>query len=172
VGGYVDSRGVSHGFLYQSGQFTTTDVPHGFYGRATFGSAIWAINDAGDMAGSYTPSGKIGANEGYVDTAGQFTPLAGPAPRNFPTDDIEGRGISNTGVVVGYSSTARGVAHGWLLSGQQYILINDPLANNHPNPNFGAGTSPQGINGHGVVVGWYWDNHGVEHGFMVSTGLG
>jgi hypothetical protein len=147
-------------------------VPHGFYGRATFGSAVSAINDAGDMVGSYTPSGKIGANEGYLDTAGQFTPLAGPAPHNFPTDDIEANGISNTGVIVGYSKSARGVARGWLLSGQQYTPINDPLADNHPNPSSGAGTSPTGINGYGVVVGQYWDNRGVEHGFMVSTGLG
>jgi hypothetical protein len=122
------------------------------------------------MVGSYTPSGKIGANEGYLDTAGRFTPLAGPAPRNFPTDDIEANGISNTGLIVGYSNSA--VAHGWLLSGQQYTRINDPLADNHPSRSSGAGTSPTGINEHGVVVGWYWDNGGVERGFMVSTGLG
>ena len=58
------------------------------------------------------------------------------------------------------------------MSGQQYTLINDPLADNHPSLSSGAGTAPAGINGRGVVVGSYWDNHGVERGFMVSTGTG
>ena len=58
------------------------------------------------------------------------------------------------------------------MSGQQYTLINDPLADNHPSLSSGAGTAPAGINGRGVVVGWYWDSGSVERGFMVSTGLG
>jgi hypothetical protein len=171
VGGYVDSRGATRGFIYQSGRFTTISVPHGFYGEATFGSAVDGINDAGVMVGTYTPS-KIGVNEGYVDNAGRFVNLIGPPPGTFPTDDIEVNGISGTGVIVGYSSNSHGVDHGWFLSHQQYSPLNDPHAQYRPSRNGEVGTMPAAINGHGVVVGTYVNEGGVEHGFMVSTGSG
>ena len=50
VGAYMDSQGLTHGFLYtvSSGQYATVDNPHGVGTTIVNG-----INDAGDLVGFY-----------------------------------------------------------------------------------------------------------------------
>jgi uncharacterized membrane protein len=54
-------------------------------------------------------------------------------------------GINSTGQISGSYSNASG-AHGFLYSGGTYTTLDDPLATN--------GTSAQGINDMGQIVGW------------------
>ena len=46
VGQYTDSNGTDHGFLYNSGTYTTINDPLG-----TKGTQAYGINDAGQIVG-------------------------------------------------------------------------------------------------------------------------
>ena len=50
VGGYTDSSGRDHGFLWQGGSFTPLDVPGAVH------TSVSGVNDAGAVVGEYTDS--------------------------------------------------------------------------------------------------------------------
>jgi hypothetical protein len=164
AGFYRTSSDVFHGFVYRSGHFTTVDVPHAFYGKRASGSEITGINNAGVMVGVDTPRAKE-VIVGYVDTAGHFTSITGPGAGTRPGDATYANAISNTGVIVGTSNGPSGAQHGWVLSGSRFTTLHDPRATG------AIGTTPEGINRHGVVVGIYLDARGRSHGFLVATGI-
>jgi probable HAF family extracellular repeat protein len=60
VGGYLDTSGMSHGFLLDKGNFTTLDPP-----GATSGFAF-GINAAGQIVGGYTDAS--GTGHGFLAT--------------------------------------------------------------------------------------------------------
>jgi hypothetical protein len=165
AGVYITSGNVFHGFVYQSGHFATVDVPHGFYGKPRWGSGIFGINNAGVMVGPYTPSAK-NVTLGYAQPPRfPFSSITGPGAGTSPGDVTVANAISSTGVIVGTSNGPSGVSRGWLLSGSHFTILADPRGT-------GAfGTAPEGINGHGVVVGDYLDAQGIVHGFLVATGI-
>jgi len=164
VGVYVTSTGAIHGFSYHAGHYTSITVPHAYYGKPGYGVGIGCNNNAGAMVGWVTPSGK-NVVEGLVDTAGHITTFTGPGAGAQPGDATYANAISNTGAIVGTSNGPTGVSHGWVLSGSHFTTLADPHAT-------GAfGTTPEGINRHGAVVGVYLDSHGLVHGFLVATGI-
>jgi uncharacterized membrane protein len=70
AGSYVDSSGVTHGFIYDDGTFTTLNVP------GAYDTSVDAINDRGEVAGSYLDDtgehGFLGTPEGGEANAGGF----------------------------------------------------------------------------------------------------
>lgn len=88
VGGYLDSDGNEHGYVYSLGQFTTIDVPGTLVGLSAdikLQTEVNGINPAGDMVGDYfAPAGAPGApactkdfappcQRGFVYRHGQFS---------------------------------------------------------------------------------------------------
>jgi probable HAF family extracellular repeat protein len=71
VGYYTDSSGNQHGFIYQSGTFTTVDDPDGTDTHLT------AINNNGEIAGYYQSPGPSGipVTNGLIYDNGTFTTL-------------------------------------------------------------------------------------------------
>jgi hypothetical protein len=164
VGVYESSTGAVHGFTYHSGHYTTLHVPHAFYGKPGYGVGITCNNNADAMVGWVTPTAN-NVVEGLVDTTGHVTTFTGPGAGTRTGDATFANAISNTGAIVGTSNGPTGVSHGWVLSGSHFTTLADPHAT-------GAfGTTPEGINRHGAVVGVYLDSHGLVHGFLVATGI-
>ena len=61
VGAYVDRSGLTHGFIFQDGHFTSVDDPEGV---AT--TSINGINDRGQIVGFFVATG--GNTDGFVGT--------------------------------------------------------------------------------------------------------
>ena len=71
VGSYTDSSGVSHGFSYSGGIYTSLDAP---WGKNT---AVQGINDMGVMVGTYVDGG--GVNHGFrISLNGVYYPVDHP----------------------------------------------------------------------------------------------
>jgi hypothetical protein len=170
VGYYVTAASIFHGFIYRSGHFTRVNVPKAFYNKPNWGSAIYSVNDSNVMIGVYTPSHK-NVLDGYTESAGHFTSFIAPGAGTQPGDDTLPEGISNSGAIAGASLAGDLVYHGWLLSRGHYTALNDPSATTIPINGEASGTLPVGVNRQGVVIGTYFDDLHVEHGFLVRTGI-
>jgi len=72
------------------------------------------------------------------------------------------QGINDVGQVVGYDDDAN-IRHGFLFTGDTYIALNDPFANND--------TRAYGINDVGQIVGFYQNASGI-HGFLYDPTAG
>ena len=135
VGGYQDTRFVTHGFLVSGGVYTTLDPPGSLYTFAT------GINDLGEIVGYY-----IGANaytHGFVLQGQTYTTF------DFPgTVYTEAFNINNAGQIVGYyrAEVDGGLAHGFQLSNGIFTVIDVPNA---------ANTYLLGINNKGDLFGVY-----------------
>jgi probable HAF family extracellular repeat protein len=91
-----------------------------------------------------------------------FTTLDAPAAANgtYVYD------INNVGQIVGRTGgDGHGTPIGFLYSGGVYSSVNNPLG--------GFGTSPQGVNDAGSIVGWYQSgaNPNTQRGFLYSGGI-
>ncbi len=157
VGGYLDSSGVSHGYEFSGGKFTTVDVP---FAGAT-GSTDDAINNSGEIVGGWTDSG--GVTHGFTLIAGAYASFDYPGATFTTTLDV-----NNAGEIVGFYNDTSGVGHGFLLSGGTYTSIDAPGA---------VYTSSSGINDAGDIVGSYCTtsqcvstNEGGQ-GFLLSGGV-
>jgi hypothetical protein len=74
-GTYYDSSGVSHGFLYSDGAYTTIDDPNA---AASEGGTFRAsVNDAGGTNGFYYDSN--GVEHGFFQRDGHFTTVDDPS---------------------------------------------------------------------------------------------
>jgi probable HAF family extracellular repeat protein len=69
VGYYVDSTGISHGFLRHRGNITTIDGPKGAKDTAS------GINAQGEIVGVYYDS--TGTSHGFLRHRGTFTTIDG-----------------------------------------------------------------------------------------------
>jgi probable HAF family extracellular repeat protein len=130
VGSYRDNMGMTHGFLYSNGKFTTLDFPgasvtvaydinnlgtivgyadgRGFlYANGSFTtipgfSAIYGINDNGDMVG----------DDGVIYVGGTLTKVNVPG---IPSPNVlEARGINNAGIIVGLYQGNDTALHGFM----------------------------------------------------------
>ena len=103
VGGYTDSSGVKHGFLYSGGTYTTLDDPLGTKGTAAVG-----INDVGQVVGEYFDSS--GMQHGFLYSGGVYTTIDDA----LGTEGTEALGINVAGQIVGYYVDSSGMQHGFL----------------------------------------------------------
>jgi uncharacterized membrane protein len=152
VGSFRDTtfNGFSHGFLYDGGVFTTIDVPSERNTQAS------AINNGGEIVGSFNPSGFAG---GYLYAGGSFT----------TTQLGRGaQGINNNGTeIVGWSGGTigpfdEGAYLATLSSGviTSYMLLNAP----------GSASFGYGVNNTGTIVGAYFKLDHTQHIFVGTPG--
>ena len=176
VGFYVDSNGVKHAFIDRAGTITTFDDPDGSntasHTAVVNGQTVvlmdgntvaTGINDPGQIVGYFYDSSDR-AN-GFIDSKGNFTPLSPPGAVNtFPEDITENKQI------VGYYVDNAGVDHGFIDSGGMFTVVNDPSADTTvANVTGNLGTVVTGVNNPGQVVGYYFDNNRLAHGFVEDT---
>ena len=143
VGYYYGYDFGYHGFLYESGTYTTLDDPDS--DAATYPLGISGSN----VVGYYNDSG--GNTHGFLYDGATYTTLDDP------------NGVGNTHVcgisgsnIVGYYLGNDGT-HGFLYNGATYTTLDDPD---------GVGnTYACGVSG-GNVVGYYVDGSGHNHGFI------
>jgi hypothetical protein len=160
VGFYVDGQGRSRGYEYNlaTGQFTRVLEPGAAGGSAGPSLTAAAINNGGDVAGYYTATG--GITDAFLETAaGRFTTLAVPG-----ASATMALGVSNSDEVVGGYSMGTGsaaVMHGFSWTPQHgFATIDDPDG--------AQGTTVNGVNDLGDLVGFYTDSRGVTHGMLAS----
>jgi uncharacterized membrane protein len=120
VGWYVDTSGITHGFVVdtESGEWTSIDFPGAPY------SSVYGINDRGDIVGRYTFK-LVGADKdarGFLLRDGVFYPI------DFPGGaETRPLGINSAGDIVGiYADQKQGKHHGFLLRGGVYSSIDFP----------------------------------------------
>jgi len=136
------------GFLLSDGEFTSFS-----HGPAT---RTGAINDAGQIVGSFIRSFEVGPVGFVRDVSGSFSDDI-----SVPGADLTRvSGINNLGQVVGYYWMGDRLYHGFLLSDGQFTTIDFPGA---------LYTVATGINDDGVIVGYFSDpdSQGIyTHGFL------
>jgi probable HAF family extracellular repeat protein len=147
VGDYIESDGITRGFLYKGGVYTTVEYP----GAAV--TALADINSEGIVVGGFilqTP----GYAEGLVG-AGGFRVL------NYPLSISSGNnGVNDQGDIVGAYLDDTGHGHGFLFNRPTFFQIDFPGGN---------GTRGTGISNSGQIVGVYADAEFKYHGFLYSS---
>jgi len=159
VGYYSETVRPDHGFIRSAdGTFTTYDVPN----AAIAGTQINAINNLGDIAGSYAD--QSGNSFGFVRTSNnQLTPLtyvmfskASPFALIIPTS------LNDSGIVAGYvldipSQCGEGfegafpTLYSFNMGG---ALLND------------CSTQPTQVSADGSLIGSFVDQNGIAAGFL------
>ena len=147
------------GFVYNlnTKTFTTLTVPNS--------TAVTAagINNNGVIVGFYTTSG--GATAGFIDSNGTFsspTDPNGTNPMFF--------GINNLGEVVGTDTAPGGYSEGFVynINTQTWTTVFDPNAEKTADGFNISGTTLNGINDKGQLVGFYADANGNVDGLLVN----
>jgi PEP-CTERM motif len=154
-GFYVDSGGVTHGFTFNAGTYSTVDAP------ATAFNQLLGINNGLTAVGysSLDPTGMT-LQRSFMESGGTFTYLDGFLPAG--TFNNQAVGINSAGIVVGFYQDASGEFHGYIFNGTSASTLD--FAG-------GMGTQAFGINNHGEIVGDYTDSSGVMHGFVYIGGI-
>jgi hypothetical protein len=150
VGFYVDTAGITNGFLSKSGvTFKTVDFPN-----TTFNQLL-GINDIGEAAGYWQNAECIDFPYVYSERSGGFLSIsiAGSV-------SAQATGIDDAGAVSGFYIDSAGVNHGFLKSDGVLTTLDFPG---------GTFTQALGLNSK-EVVGFYLDTSGLSHGFVYSNG--
>jgi hypothetical protein len=163
VGFYVNGAGNAQGYTYNIGtsSFTPVTPPGSFNAVAVTASGI---NNLGDISGFFTNSS--GNTLGFLDIGGIFTSLSDPSGSGANTMIF---GLNDNGDAVGSYVDAAGVTHGfvydWLTN--TWKTVDDPSGS--ATPAFGVtGTTINGINDAGTLVGFYSDGTNVN-GFVATV---
>jgi uncharacterized membrane protein len=157
VGFYVDANEVAHPIKLNqaTGHFTT--ITHAGIGANSFATGI---NDKGDIVG-YTMGS---TTYGWLLKDGHLTTFEFPG--SLPTMAL---GLNGKDEVVGSFTDAAGNTHGFTLvdptgPASVWRQIDDPNALNTP----GNGTTVNGLNNAGDLVGFYTDNAGNVNGMLAT----
>jgi hypothetical protein len=161
VGFYTDAAGNNQGYSYNvaSKTFTPVALPGSFNAVMTTAAGI---NNAGVVVGFYTDAG--GNVHSFIDQGGAFTTLDAPGGANTMLT-----GVNNNGQAVGSFVDGTGKTDGVLYNSltKSWLRINDP--NDSANAAFNVtGTTINGINDNGQLVGFYSDGANVN-GFLASS---
>ena len=191
AGGYIDSSGVSHGFILDGSKYTVVDFP------GAGGTVLTSLNPSGEISGftcvvasclsgtfhsfvlskkgvftSFDPPGAISSNTGTVspsgEVAGSYTDNAGNGHGyifdhgTFTTIDFPGAIFTFIG-----GGNAEGDVVGEYddpLGGHSFLLSKGVFTSfDPPGAIFSVAI---GINPGGVIVGIYFDFANIEHGFI------
>jgi len=160
VGFYADANGALQGYLYNiaTQAFTAITLPASFNAGMTTATGI---NDAGVVSGFYLDA--AGNTHGFLDDGGNFVSLDDPNGTNTAF-----LGLNNKGQVVGTFVAANGVTNGLVynIASKSWLTLNDP--NSSALPAFDVtGTTINGINDAGQLVGFYSDGANVD-GFLAT----
>jgi hypothetical protein len=162
VGFYLDALGNSQAYLYNlvTKSFTAINLPGSFNATSTTATGI---NDAGVITGYFTNA--MGATLGFIDDGGTFTSYNDPSG-----SDTMFLGINSSDQVVGSYVDGSGETDGLLFSlgSHTFQTVDDPLAS--PIAAFGVtGTTINGINNAGDLVGFFSDGNNVDGFLAVPT---
>jgi hypothetical protein len=160
AGYYVDSSGVSHGFLRdKNGVITTFDVP-----GADEGTFSYAISQTGAITGYYFDGADV--SHGFLrDSNGVITTYDVPGSGTAPFQGTYGGGFTPRGTIMGNYFDADNLSHGFLMDTTGAFTTFDAPDAGHV-PGLDDGTYPFGINVNGAITGWYVDDADVNHGFV------
>lgn len=144
VGFYTDASGVNHGYTYAIASKTFSaniNDPNAGSGAGQ-GTTTAAINNKGELAGSYVDS--AGVSHGFTYNAGTFSTID-------PTGSTSTMlfGLNDNGFAVGAYIDSAGVMHGLLddLANNTFLNVDDPS---------GIGTTTiNGVNDNNQLVGFY-----------------
>jgi uncharacterized membrane protein len=164
AGYYVDSSGVSHGFLRdKNGAITTFDVPGAGTGPDE-GTLSYAISETGAITGYYFDSADV--SHGFLrDNNGVITTFDVPGSGTAPLQGTYGGGFTPMGTIMGNYLDADNLSHGFLRNDDGTFTTFDAPGAGHV-PGSDDGTYPFGINANGAITGWYVDDADVNHGFV------
>lgn len=122
----------------------------------------WGINNKGQVVGYLPDSG--GDYHGFLITHGVSTKI--DAPTGHETRALA---VNDSGRVVGTFLDAQQIRHGFLWDGVALTTVDVPKALLSPSK-APSGTSADGINSRGDIVGYYGDEHNA-HGFLLRAGV-
>jgi uncharacterized membrane protein len=146
VGFTIDNDGNFHNFAanpLKSNHARLLDI------NGSMTAMAIGINDAGTVVGTDGNGNAFSLEKNVVKT---FIPLNGTSGAAF--------GINDNGTIVGQYVTATASPGFIRIKGRSHITINAPSGPNVVNA--------QGINNHGLVVGFYLGTDGQVHGFMAD----
>jgi hypothetical protein len=167
------------GYVYDS----STQTAHGF-ARAADGTVTEfdadsappvyttpsGINNIGQISGSYVVSTAQGfVSHGFLrDATGKITTIDPPGSTSTGVG-----AINNNGFVVGSYTDAGGFFHAFVREpGGGIIVFNMPgaaaVATTKNDKAVATGFGATGINDAGEVIGYYYDSHSREHGFLAK----
>jgi predicted membrane protein len=175
VGMYTDANNSTHGFLRaHNGTFTTFDPPGSIQAVSisfSYGKNLYITPD-GVITGTY----KVPISDPFpyfiyhvfVRTrGGTFITFDAATYEpcciwSFPT------GITPAGVITGSFNDGPATNHGFLRARNGRVTTFDvPGAGTKPHQFPSQGTVPLGINPAGVIMGFYVDENGAHHGFLL-----
>jgi uncharacterized membrane protein len=158
VVGFTASMGPPMAFICQNGQTTLFSYPNAIV------TIAWGISDAGDIVGSFSPTGDPLDQRAFIrDAAGTFTSFQFPGATTLFTSGI---GINNQGDIVGFYLDASDFQlHG-------YVRYADGTVQGIDHPAANGLTIALGISDSGVIDGARNDfNLGVpEVGYTLQDG--
>lgn len=157
VGFYTDANGNSQGYTYNitTGKFSSLVIPGAVMAVAT------GINNAGVISGYYTNA--LTQTLGFIDNNGKIQSESGPSG-----SDTMFLGLNNKGEVVGSDLSANGTTQGLTYNflTNSWTTLNDPFSS--AVAAFGVtGTTINGVNDSGQLVGFYSDGTNVD-GFLAT----
>jgi len=146
-GDYLDATlGTFHGFFFRRGSFQNYDVPD------STTTIVLGLNNAGDFAGSVTPTG--GIQEAFLSIGGTITEFAiADATATLAYQ------LNATNQSCGYYIGSDGLTHGFWRDSDG--TINAPI-----DPVGSTGTILFGNNDRNLIVGRYSDAAGATHGIL------
>ena len=171
TGYYLDSKGVSHGFLRSpDGKFTTFEVS----GSGGYGSYPIALNLEGAIVGYYTDS-NYSFHAFLRSPDGKFTTWIGPdACTGNGSEGCYGSGASNINafgtIAGGFDDNSVNIVHHELVRSPQgkFTTFDAPLAGTGSSQGTGCPGCALGLNDWGAIAGTYIDASSVSHGYLRS----
>ena len=159
AGFYADSAGNGQGFTYNISTMQFTSI---MYPGAT-STTVTGVNNSDLIIGFYTDST---GTHGFLYNGTTFTSLNDPNGSNTMFF-----GLNNTGEAVGNFTDALGNSDGFVYNymSNTWQTVNDPLASQTP-AFMVAGTTINGLNDQGDLVGFYSDGTNVD-GFLATPAV-
>jgi hypothetical protein len=167
VGFYTDSAGNSHAYVYNllTMQSFSLTLPDAIQSVAT-----GMDNAGGDVSGDISGFLQLanGNTVGFYHNRAEKGSLEFEVPGSTNTMFL---GLNNNGLVVGSYVDANGVTHGLVYNTitNTYQTVDDPLASANPASDV-TGTTINGINDQGQLVGFYSDGTNVN-GFLATPSV-
>ncbi len=162
MGEYIDSSGVSHGFLRSAdGKITKFDAPGAGTDAGQGTVEVWGMNPALEIVGTYVDSDNL-SHCFLRSPDGTFTTFEAPSAAG----GTECESINSAGVIQGDYADANGTFHGFVRTREgTFTTFDAPGVPTGP----AQGIYPaifSGINPQGATVGGFLDSNYVIHGYL------
>jgi probable HAF family extracellular repeat protein len=148
VGSFVDSKGVQHGFYWDTKKYHTVNIP------AAFSTTVWSINNANLMAAFSLTSAGAG-QDGYTYNGKAFTKVNVPGATSTIIHGVNNKGDRNYTIF-----DSAGNRHGVLFHAGKYTQFDDPKGVNS--------TRADGLNDTLLMVGRYSPTTSTNAGFSAQ----